>query len=280
MKKRESPRETIENKKRPYLETIYMKYPREGLVDITKKGFLHTCEENLLKSRFHMWMKGKKPYTHLHTHQSTSEGGYWGAVPSPADILRFFGVEKGIEKTNVIAQQSIETGELLGYTILKKTKDTEKFSHEEVIDAQKMLKDSSNIQKIQENRGKSYNLFTDLKNYGESLRKVPERADSILALAEKYQFNIKFLPVKGYKFDEKKGSFVPIPKEETSHSLENKVISILGISFLAIILFYSFNLTGNVVANFSSTQKVIGTILFILLVIGSYFYLKNKKSKK
>jgi len=60
--------------------------------------------------------------------------------------------------------------------------------------------------------------------------------------------------------------------------LEKKLTSIIGISALTLsLIFLSPNLTGNAIANLTTkTSSIIGASLFIVGLVGSYFWFKKK----
>lgn len=61
-------------------------------------------------------------------------------------------------------------------------------------------------------------------------------------------------------------------------SLEKHLTSIIGISSLILALFFlSPNLTGNAIANLTTkTSSIIGASLFIVGIVGSYFWFKKR----
>lgn len=69
-----------------------------------------------------------------------------------------------------------------------------------------------------------------------------------------------------------------IKGSEKGKRLEGKLSSIIGISALTFsLIFFSPTLTGNVIANLTTkTSSLIGAGLFIIGIIGSYFWFKNK----
>ena len=69
---------------------------------------------------------------------------------------------------------------------------------------------------------------------------------------------------------------------EKRRSLERRVTSVIVIGSLAIsILFFSSNITGNVIANLPKTSSNwIGAVLFFIVLIGVFYYFKSRRTNK
>lgn len=229
--KREAPAETIRKMKRPDLESVYLKSRGKNLKHIS--FFRETDTVSFLGApRFLQYLFGGKNKMIIHTHSKD-------AIPSGGDINRFLDDAYGYSG---IAQRNVETGEVEGYLIMKKTKDTPRL-----------------------NKGK----ISRIRKYGRGKNSL-----GFKRLAEDLNFKYKFIPAKGYKIDLQSMKFVP----RESQTLESKVASIIGISTLILsLIFLSQNLTGNAIANLSTkTSGIIGVGLFIVGIVGSYFWFNKK----
>ncbi len=236
-----SPTEIIENIDRPWLESSYSKYPGKELKHTSFARGPRIVTPNIpLAALF----RKKKDRTWIHTH--TSHEGYTTTVlPSQSDILYF--LEDKSSRYSGIAQTDPETGKVKGYLIMKKTKNTLKARGH-----------GDKLEKYLCGVRAPIKQFEDLCTY----------------------FNIKyrFVPAKGFKYGGEEfypNSDVKIKKEK---SLETKLALIIGISALTLsLIFLSPNLTGNAIANLTTkTSSIIGAGLFIVGIVGSYFYFKKE----
>jgi len=68
-------------------------------------------------------------------------------------------------------------------------------------------------------------------------------------------------------------------EEQKEKNLEGKVISIITIGSLLIsVLFLSFNITGNAIADLSvKSSSLVGVGLFAIALISGFFWLRNRK---
>ena len=262
-RKRKAPREIIENAGSVKKEHSFMKYSGENLKNTTLISGSWWTISNILKERLSWRMHNKAPYMRLHTHPYGSEESSAG-LPSELDVKMFLYAGRSI-KSAAVAQQDPGTKKVLGYTILRRTKNTPILIREYAARFNKKLGKRKYCD-VKE-------LNTDLNEYGDELQGFYAR-DAIDDFANKYNLNVKFLPAKGYEMSRIRGTFYP--KKETKN-LETKVGWILGIIFTLSILFVSFNMTGFAIANLSvKTSNFIGVGLFILGVVGSCFCFRKR----
>ena len=250
--KRKSTKEIIEKEKRPDLEQAYIKYPRGKLWKASSKRAPNSVKFDERIINFFYKFHREKPFTKVHTH-TISPKELFGAIPSKSDLYHFLEDKK--IKSSIIAQQDPKTGEFLGYTILRKTKKTP------VINIKNHFK----------------NIDEHFKNYeSKSFLHKNTFVNTLSSLAEKYHFQTRFVPAKGYELDLKRATYVP----KSKHILTEKVaVSIIGLSFLGAIFFLSSNMTGFAVSNFARSSNLIGIVLFAFGLIGVYFYSKRDELK-
>ena len=244
MKKR-SPKEIIESTSNPKVEHAYVHGSGIELTNITKDS--HEVGVDVDEEKKARVLKDRKSYSSLHTHPYGDRRKRWDigirppAEPSFGDI--FFFLKNSKEKYSHIAQTDEDTGEVGGYVTLAKTKKTDA--------ALKKLAPED-----------AYPVITR-ENYDRDLR----------GIISNYHIQVRYSPAKGYKFDNEKIMFV---KQEGLERKLSAITTILG--FLASLFFLSSNFTGNVISNLTlKTSNIIGTILFLVGLIGAFFYFKKRK---
>ena len=205
---------------------------------------LHAYEDSE-KVEKHLKKYDNKKSSIVHTHPETIPylgGIFGGSTPSPTDVKRL--LDKEQVKTLIVGQQNRKTGEIGGYTFIKKTKKTKPWS---------------SMDPIKEIGYEILRYFGPLSKF--ALKKM----------AKDHNLNYKFVPAKGYRLN-KMNAFV---KE---NDLESKVAaSIIGISALTLcLIFLSPTFTGNAIATLTTkTSSIIGVGLFIVGIVGSYFYFRK-----
>ena len=258
MKKRQSPKETIESHDSK-VEHIYIKFPREGLQDVTltstdqsayydDKKLVELLNQRIIKkpgqlSRF-------QGYTDIHNHPLIENEIHDEALPSTDDIKSF--LQGQTIKTMVIAQQDVKTGEVQGYVILRK----------------KRVRPSEEANSM----GK-YELSTrELRRYYEFGYKNPKEA--MKKLADKYELQYKWVAAKGYELPSERKTNVGSRFVKKSE-LEKTILATSLISFFGAIFFLLSNFTGNVVfVSDNVLSNWIGGALFIIGIIGAFVYFK------
>ncbi len=258
-KKRESPTRIIEKGKKPQKEQYFIKKLGKDLEECASIREARYVIKDLEKARNYFKKTGEKPLTELHTHP-TKKGESGGANPSTQDIVSFLR-EKNI-RTSIIAQQNPKTRKVEGYTFMVKKEETPKFDYSSYEE-----RSTENFIKKSEEIYHKAHILTH--------KSLPEELQRYLLskMASKLNFKYRHVPVKGYKLDRNLMSFAPIEKK----NLETKFAVIIGLIFFISILFILPSMTGFVVGSLASkTSNVIGVSLFILGIVGSYFYFKKK----
>jgi len=94
--------------------------------------------------------------------------------------------------------------------------------------------------------------------------------EAIKPFIDELDLQYRFVPAQGYYFDRQRFR---------EKGLENKALAlILCATFIISILFSSTNLTGNAIGNLNSNStSAIGIILFLVGLIGTFFYFRKKK---
>lgn len=290
--KRRSPKEVIESTGNPNIEHTFITPAGSETIDFTNYNKASHISTNITqkdKEKIAEYVQGRQ-YRDIHTHPSKLKHSllhwayntvtlplsllvfnhnsfYWpwqssnvnkiAATPSSSDISIF--LKKSNLRSRVIATRNPESGEVLGFTVLKKTEDT-KYPYEEI--------------------------DPDLSKYEDSRIKAIRKNNPLIAsqglkkISKNFNFKYKMIPCEGYKINDSKTAFV----ESNNHlDLEEKVnktaiSSTIAITALILSLFFlSPTLTGNAVANLTTkTSSIIGAGLFIIGIVGSYFWFKKK----
>ena len=249
-KKRRSPKEILENDAISKQEQIYVKLPGQELIPMginrREKSVDYEAKEiEEILDKF-----GRKKYSNIHTHP----GDFF---PSQEDIETFLKDNK--MKAMIISPMIGKMkNKSAGYFILRKSKKTPQWKKKKH-STERVLPYSA-----PETEGEILESAYQTEN--------PHQIDKALkGLARKYHLNYRLSVPKSL-------SFSPQWDFLKSSKLETKVASIIGISGIALALvFLSPNLTGNAIANLTTkTSSLIGAGLFIMGIVGSYFWFKKK----
>lgn len=253
MAKRRSPKEVIESEKDSSIEHVYVQFPGQELIPVSDFSHSQFVSRDMDKIERLYEESGGKRYRDLHEHPSKSNilSKFFGAssttlLPSYQDFRTF--LRSGKMKGMVIGQRNKNSGEVEGYLYLKKPKNFKEID----LDSRKNFEER----------------FDEKHNYNDSIVK------SFYEFAKKYGIKYKFIPAKTHKLDWRKRGFVKIKKG----NLEKTLISIITIvGFGSGIFFLSPTLTGNAIANLTTkTSSIIGAGLFIIGIVGSYFWFRKK----
>ncbi len=248
MKKRKSPREVIEGLD-PSTEHGFVKSPLEGLKDVSLLKSPESVMLNPLKVISHWIRHDKKPYVDLHTHPYSDVGRRGIALPSAADLDAFH--SRSSSKASVIAQQYARTGELEGYTVLRRTKGTVFPPNTREL----ITEDYAHI------------------SCGESVEWLRD-------FAEECNFQVRFVPATGYKFNEKGGRFIQksmedrVRKYKGLEPLEKVVAVFLGIMGLGLI--GASSVTGNVIGASSIVNSGAIVLGGVACIGGFWLFLKKR----
>lgn len=249
MKTRKSPKEIIESNDNPYLEDNWTKRPRKNLknTSINREDYGVT---------YRTFLGIKHPLSNMHyqdVHTHVNRGDPMCGVQAYPDIYNFL-VDLG-QDSSVVAQIDPESREVQGYTIIRKSKAYK----DKGFRIRARRESEENIKDLKSKKYFSPNV-EDLGQWNKVL--------------DFYKLNHRFVPSKGYVFDKNLGRYI---KQEKS--IETKVASIIGISSLILsLVFLSSDITGFVIANLTTpASNIVGTSLFLLGILGLFYYFKIKK---
>jgi len=293
-KRYRSTREVIESTNNPKVEHPFIKYPGREAEDIIDPEKSTETSLRVNKQKYEELLKNNKGerYTFIHTHPSESprysfftwlkapEVGRTAnkrmkdiaALPSGADMKTI--IYNRRIKTSAIAVRNPETGEVLGYNVIKKTKQTPQIGGQEgIVSPWFFLKYLVGFDQYS----------NDAVRYDGKRAKALNKNDPAIArhayeeLLDKYHLKSRFVPAEKYKPNKQSTAFVP--KENSG--LEGKVAGIaVSILLVTSIFFLSANLTvtGNVITSLNkATTNWIGGILFVIGLIGAFYYFRKKK---
>lgn len=238
MKKKKKRSKDIIEKDSPKTEHAYVKFPGEQTEPVT----LFSTKKMAMANPFKMYKlykrkKGKK-YNFIHTHPYDSKKdthtNYWTALPSPADFDNFLKNKK--QEYMTIAQRDLHTGEIQGYTVVKKKKkDKNKKSIFHALKDWIGFKMAPNF--YLKSQIKSSLFPINSKYHRNSLREVNKNFENLL---DKSNLRVRYVPAKGYELNKEKTAFV-----KKASGLENKVISVVAIISLGLsFTFISSGITG------------------------------------
>tara|TARA_Y100000310_G_scaffold39747_1_gene37261 strand:- start:11302 stop:12069 length:768 start_codon:yes stop_codon:yes gene_type:complete len=254
MAKKKSAREVVESKSQD-VERVYLRIPGREMVDVSKNSSRNNADIDLDKIESELEdYSGDYSLLHNHTTMQEEDDGEYFSIPSGGDLGYFLSEKYGKrQKTMQIAQRDGDTGEVQGYIILRKTKNTKLIPGEE-------------------NPFSIYGLAREVSDMDQG-REANKLLDEIL---HEYHIKIKYVPLKGYTYDSKKLKFV------RDENLEQKIkdfvlVGGIGGSFVLSLLFYS-NITGNVIGSQFSNYFGVGFIILGLFLGGMWIYKKNKTS--
>lgn len=258
--KRKAPRETIEGHN-PKIEHVYVKLPGQEIKDITLNSDEYSAEHDEMKLsevlRQNMVVSSSGlivplRYTDLHNHSVTGEV-HDEALPSADDMWVF--LRNGRNKTMAIAQQDSKTGEVQGYLILRKRKDT-----------------PSEGSKIGEN---AVVRRHELYRYQHLSAQNPRVAMD--ELSKKYNIQYRWVPAKGYELPSERTSQTGWRFVKKRSSLESSAVTVSVIGLLGATFFLSSNFTGNVINNSNSIiSNWIGGVLFVVGIVGFFAYFRKR----
>jgi len=251
MKKRKSVRETIEETDNPYVEHRFIKYPGKEPVEVTDYERATSTNDSTDVDKYHRAIE-KGNYTDIHTHPTFLDTTKNYPLPSGGDLESFL---KTKMRSMVIAvRKASYSGEVIGYTVIRKTKQTPR-------------RGSKNY--------KQY--FEDLKEYEKQTKlyaeKEPEKIATVFdKFAKKYHIRHRLVPIEGYKVNDSGSAFVK------KGGLEKRLGLIVVFVGLALgIFFFPPTFTGNTLFNLGD-QSYLG--IGIIVVLGIFVFLFFRLRKK
>lgn len=306
MKKRKTPTEKIRGIPFPSFERSLVKVPLHEPELVSTYAFEFGAAQDPKKVADYLKRTGfkGKSYTDMHIHPRPyfrEDGGeppkYEARTrnnpkfrdpqtfPSFTDIRGFW--ESPQEKYHVITQRNPETGEIYGHLVFKKPKRDNSLYLKSLRELLKKsvayekkscqlgkLRDLPKNQQVKEEKEKLEKELNFLKpyhnqalaNHREVLFREIESEKRTKNLADYYGLKFKFLPTD------------PDENVRNYNALEGKVAAFVGIgSLLFSLLFLSQNITGNVIlSNNPTTSNWIGGILFLVGIVGAFFWFKTK----
>lgn len=258
---RRTPKEVIENARDPKRESAFIKWPREEPVDVSGERAEESVKKSSSKFLFERLKHRGSPYMDIHTHKYTGGLNSMLYFPSSEDIKLFLSNRKA--KMMVIATRKEKTGEVLGYYILRKTKETPKVT--------------SWISEIDKPGSSAHELAISYLSHSlglvSSYNYAKKHIDLLDKIKKEYHLQERILPTKGYAAY--KGEFYK------PNNLEKMAEAAVFVMFFAGLFFLSSNVTGNVIANLNKiTMNILGIILFALGIVGLFFYSRRRKQTK
>ena len=255
---KQKPVDVIEKTSNPHFEHAFVKYPGEEIREL-KKGESSTNHVVVSHSEIKEGVHRKERYHLIHTHpskfpnpeKSQKDDGkkpdnankkiglikrfknwlgkiwhgnkpdeldqYASAMPSSMDLLHFLRNEN--EKYSTIATRDPETGKVLGYTVMGKTKETPKIKtilgfNPRDISLKNRLK--FRWDKFKRKIGLRPRFEKDIDKYNKKQLKSFEVQNFAVnrkafdKFMDKYHINYKFLGVEGYKINAKGTAFEKI----------------------------------------------------------------------
>ena len=291
MLKRRSPKDIIEGVEHPENESVFIKYPREEPVEVTKSGVStwDSTEADESKVLFYLKKHGGERYTHIHTHPNQR----YSILPSNNDFANFLVNDK--IKNMVIAIKDEDTNKILGYNIFSKTEKTPRLSEEELTEKSKTSSFTDKIAKTFDKLfNNSYNETIELTELAKRrlketkyLLKKENLISMVLNVSDTfYPLDVHYVK---YKYHLKEKSVVAPEYEiedifrykiQKKSGIEEKVIATSFLMIISGFFFLSQNITGNVIANLNQTSaNFIGIILFLLGISGVFYYNKKRRKK-
>jgi hypothetical protein len=284
MVKKRSSREVIGSVSKPHIEESWLKFPNEELqvnslkrrAGCVKRDDVGSAKKS--RARYdsgHLEYRGTGVHTHPYIHHRFGEEFYkrLGQIPSPEDLKNLL-VSTHL-KTEVIAQTDARTGEVLSYTVLRKTKQTPHWEFTKVSNIENPIKKFLfHIGMYMPDQNKTGVSDYSILEYKQSLVKTGLSGDlnyfvdGFKKFAEKTHLQYKFIPVKRKDSED---------KEPTKKGLENSLVTTSILSLIAGVFFSSTKITGNVIGYSTETSSLIGAGFSIVGLIVGFIWLKNKK---
>lgn len=285
--------EVIENAIDSTKEAAFIQIPGHEPYEVSKireEGRVSSDKEKILKYLKEKNAEGKK-YRQIHTHPQGYSFDIFDVIdkrrqetnPSFIDIYSF--LVNPHEKSSFIAQKDTLFGNVSGYIAMIHKKKLSK----NAIRNQKLLVDYAKIKKetfadYLKGLGKNYDSLSP-KSLNKIKLQYNDRYKGTESRVEGLEREYKNLYKSGYSEEMSrfiaenygiKIKFKSVPPK-MFRGLEEKVAADTAILFLLLsLLFLSTNITGNVIGISRITSNWIGGILFILGILGAFFYFKKR----
>lgn len=267
MLKKRSPKEIIESKDSE-IEHAFMKYPAKKMIYASEPNLSdkYCAAQKRYKIREIEKREKYRTYSHIHTHPDM-------AIPSGEDLKNFMEADR--RKSMVIADRDCETGEVKGYYVIRKTDKTPTLDVAYNFDGPilgrlwEVLKEEFRKGKLRGEVGRDARVYGQYaKDYG--WEDFQLTTDALKEFLNKYHLKSRMVPAKDFSANLKEMSF-------ERKSLEQKLSATVSIiAILSGAFFFSTKITGNVIAISTKTSSLIGIALFLVGIIGAFFWLKSK----
>ncbi|MBT3405068.1 hypothetical protein HN832_04050 [archaeon] len=261
MKKRKSPREIIEGSGYTKTEEALIKFPGEEPVDVSALPEEGGVEVHPLKALFLSERHGKKPYTLIHTHRFLPSKKSITVAPSPEDVDAF--LRDSRVKTAVIAYKEKPSGQLAGYLVMKKSKETDRIDEDRKRNLIVRFKRKVKTSKCR--IGKQSMLHSALDD-----------------LSRDAKFRFKIVPTEDYCFSQYRqegeeyvsGGLI----KQKSKDLSQKLCLSIGIALLSFSMFLiNSSITGNIIKELGENSlNWVALILSFTGLLGILFYINKR----
>lgn len=252
---RRTPKEVIESVKNLELEESWIKLPRQEPVPNSTKRSKHSGEYD-----DNTYANSLQRATGVHTHPLSRMEKFLGHqpmnhFPSGTDLKDLLSTPN--KKAEVIASVDVGKGQMLGYTVIRKTKITPLVNYEQ------QGKSFFNLWRRQANSPEQ----EDIDFYRLGIKLGPLEAEKRLkSFCNKYHLQYKYIPVRDK---------IELPRSN-GKSIETKQLAASIALIFGGILFSSFGITGNIIGTINKPYSILGAILFIAGIV--YLYSKRKEN--
>jgi hypothetical protein len=299
MNKKRSPKEIIEEEaaKDPKKEYAFVKFRGKELFPLKTKPYRSGLDIDDDYIRSLGSYKEKRNILHTHPYDPESPRIPKGRtkpnkkldtppIPSSTDLKDFLLDSEATSQ--YIAQYNIRSRKVEGYFVIRKTSKTPKSPNEHL----ESMRDAVSRFKPNEVKGVYYHLISLMSSNNISKKIVKHNEESMSAffndspeeaihaldnLSKKFHLKYRFIPAEGYEVSKYRTHLV-----KKARGLESKVAGIISIIGLAgYLLFFSTNITGNVISSLTvRTTSTLGLIFLTIGLIAGLFWVKVRNKLK